>query len=56
MASKNMMNHYRQAARGFELNALKYMILLSRYVRNRTIVELGGGVHVTRFSPPALLL
>jgi hypothetical protein len=51
MASKNMMNHYRQAERKFKLNTLKYLILLGRYVRNRTIVELGSGVHARRFSP-----
>jgi hypothetical protein len=44
MASKNMMNHYRPAERGFELNTLKYLILLDRYVRNRTILELGSGI------------
>jgi hypothetical protein len=51
MASKNMMNHYRPAERGFELNSLKYLFLSGHYVRNRTILKLGGGVPAKRFSP-----
>jgi hypothetical protein len=53
MASKNMMNHYRPAERGFEINTLKYLILLGSYVRNRTILELGSGVTPSGFRRSA---
>jgi hypothetical protein len=53
MASKNMMNHYRLAEPGFGINTLKYLVLLGRYVRNRTILELGSGVMPSGFRRPA---
>jgi hypothetical protein len=51
MASKNMMNHYRQAERGFAINTLKYLVYLDRSVRNRAILELGSDGQAKRFSP-----
>jgi hypothetical protein len=56
MASKNMMNHYRQAERGFAINALKYLVYLDRSVRNRAIMELGSDGQAKRFHRPGGLL